>query len=502
MTNFVGMKQTLPEYIKQNDELRQILLAQEGGIMKYLAEHLDADGTADLFSGYQDYCVDLFFERNKWDYNVVWEGDDMRRAALGASEHLMKELKYYTTLKPQLVTMPNEVTKRIDWFVDQYLTYAYRKNRQRWYPNGMTAREVYREVIGIYSFGGLAYKSMEILLKEHHANGEIEKSESEQLTKFLIRQYSDQLTLGVFSQMRQAVAEILIGKTPEQCRQMAIDTMLSVRGFSQMIYTDEVVRSLRRRKLKTRAEQRKKDGEWLRDVAEHAPFEEYRSRSRKSSLRSCFANFVNLLKEVGRIWAAQLLIRSIDMHKLEKEVCCILSPSDNPQYYVDRYFTDDLPDMYCISNNEMAEKKLSELGRKRMKSCYLTVADETMEVEVRKLLSKAYNKFKQEGFLNDSTAQMTFVDVLMGNDDGKIVWQNDPMYRYLRTFIKILLGIQNDYSYGPLLKANKGKNYTPFIRSHFLDEKGEPINFTSNGHDVGKKDKDSRFNAIVDFIFG
>ena len=58
------MKQTLPDYIKENEALRKILLAQEGGIMKYLAEHLDANGTAELFSGYQDHCVDIFFEKN------------------------------------------------------------------------------------------------------------------------------------------------------------------------------------------------------------------------------------------------------------------------------------------------------------------------------------------------------------------------------------------------------------------------------------------------------
>lgn len=79
------MKQTLPDYIKQNEDLRKVLLAQEGGIMKYLAEHLDANGTAELFGGYQNHCVELFFEKSKWVYYKVWEGDDMRRAALGCT---------------------------------------------------------------------------------------------------------------------------------------------------------------------------------------------------------------------------------------------------------------------------------------------------------------------------------------------------------------------------------------------------------------------------------
>ena len=356
MCTFAGMKQTLPDYIKQNEALHKLLLAQEGGIMKYLAEHLDANGTADLFSGYQDHCVEIFFEKNKWVYYKVWEGDDMRRAALGEVEHLRKEVNYYATLKLQLVTMEDEISERIDWFVDLYLTYAYRLDRKRQFPKGQTDTEVYQEVIGMYNTLGLAYKCMEIILKEHHAQ-EVEKSESELFTEFLIRQYSKQLTLGVLFQMRQAVAEMLIGKTPEQCRQMAIDTMKMVRGFSQMIYTDDVVESLRP-KYKLMAEQREKDGKWLRDVANRTVLKEYSAKVKTHSMRYYFADFVNLLKDVGRIWAAQLLVRGIDMKVLEKGVCCILKPSNEPFYYVDKFYSDDLPGRYCISNEEMAEKLL------------------------------------------------------------------------------------------------------------------------------------------------
>lgn len=357
---FAGMKQSLPEYIKQNEALRNILLAQEGGIMKYLAEHLDANGTADLFSSYQDHCAEIFFEKNKWVYYRVWEGDDMRRAALGEVEHLWKEVKFYNVLKPQLVTMEDEVAERIDWFVDLYLTYAYRLDRERRYPNGQTDTEVYREVIGLYNTLGLAYKCMDIILKEHHAKEKVEKSESELLTEFLIRQYSKQLTLGVSSQMRQAVAEMLIGKTPDQCCQMAIDTMIMVRGFSQMIYTDQMVSSLLPIN-KAKAEQRAKDGKWLRNVADRTVLEEFSAKVKTHSMRYYFADFVNLLKDIGRIWAAQLLVRGIDMKVLEKRVCCILKPSDEPFYYEDRFYSDDLPGRYCISNGKIAEKLINNI---------------------------------------------------------------------------------------------------------------------------------------------
>ncbi len=367
------MKQTLPEYIAEHEDLRQILMAQEGGIMKYLAEHLDADGTAELFHGYQNLCVEKFHERNKWVYYKVWEGDDMRRAALGEMEHLWRELRYVEALKPSLANLAAEVVERINWFTDLYLAYAYKQNRQRWHPNGMTDADVYQEIIWMYHPQGMAYKCMELILQEHHAKGKTENTDRDLLTEFLIRQWSDLLTLGTFAQMRKAVADMLSGKSNEQCRQMAIETMKKVRGFSQMIYTDVVVQHLREINVINDADKRESDGEWLRDVAQHALFEEFSSKHTKPySLRYYFANFVNVLQDVGRIWAAQLLIRGIDMKKLETEVCCILKPEGSAHYYVDKCYIEDMPDQYCIADDEQAElwlKKISQepLGDGRSK---------------------------------------------------------------------------------------------------------------------------------------
>ena len=358
------MKQTLPDYIKQHEDLRKVLLEQEGGIMKYLAEHLDADGTAELFHGYQDLCVEKFHERNKWDYGKVWEGEDMQRAALGEMEHLWKELRYVEALKPFLSKLSAEVAERIDWFTDLYLTYAYKQNRLRRHPNGMTDAEVYQEIIWMYHPQGLAYKCMELILQEHHAKEKVEKTDSDLLTEFLIRRWSDQLTLGAFAQMRKTVADMLRGKSDEHCRQMAIETMKKVRGFSQMIYTDVVVQHLREINVTNEANKRESDGEWLRYVAQHAVFEEFSSKHTKPySLRYYFANFVNLLQDVGRIWAAQLLVRGIDMKKLETEVCCILKPEDSAHYYVDKCYIEDMPDQYCIANDEQAELWLKKMSQ-------------------------------------------------------------------------------------------------------------------------------------------
>lgn len=361
------MKQTLPDYIKLHEDLRKVLLAQEGGIMKYLAEHLDANGTADLFSSYQDHCVDIFFEKNKWGYYKVWEGDDMRRAALGLDEHLRKEVNYYTVLKPQLATIEDGVLERIDWFVDLYLTHAYRLDRKRRFPEGQTDTEVYREVIDLYSGLGLASKCMNLILREHHASHKMERTEEDIWTDFMIRQWSDLFTLGAFAQMRNAVAEMLVGKDDIQCRQMAIDTMEKLRGFSQKIYTDVVVNHLREMGYTKDADQRERDGEWLREVSERAVLEEFSDRNKPYTMRYYFASFVNILKDVGRIWAAQLLVHKTDMKILEQEVSCILNPTDSLRYYVDRYYSNDLPGRYCISNDHQAEEKIKGLLTKKNK---------------------------------------------------------------------------------------------------------------------------------------
>ena len=205
-------------YIRENENLRQTLLAQEGGIMKYLAEHLDANDSATLFKDYQDQCVEKFHEANKWVLYKVWEGDDMRRAALGEAEHFRKELRYQEALKPLLAELPKKEAEKIDDFIEMYLTYAYKQDRLRRHPNGMTNIDVYQEIVGMFSSIGLAYKCMKLILREHHSKGNIKKTESDVLTEFSIRQWSDQLTIMAFFKMRQAVAEMLVGKGNDQCR--------------------------------------------------------------------------------------------------------------------------------------------------------------------------------------------------------------------------------------------------------------------------------------------
>lgn len=357
------MKQALPDYIKQHENLRQILMAQEGGIMKYLVTHMDANGTAKLFSDYQNMCVEKFFEANKWDLNVVWTGDKMKQAALGF-EHLFKEVQYQRVLIAELADKPAEAYEMIEDFTEQYLTYAYKQDRQRKYPNGMTPAEIYQDIIDQYSINGLVRKCTEIILREHNSNEEKEKTATDIWTEFSIRQWANLYNLDMFAKMRQAVANMLEGKTNEQCRRMAIDMMEKVRGFSQMIYTDEIVQNLRKNNYIKDADRRENNGKWLRDVADHAVLQEYSANVKIHSMRYYFADFTTILENIGRIWAAQLLVHGIDMQELEKQVCCILMLSNKSIYYVDKYYSNDTPLNYCIANTEQAEELLAKIKNK------------------------------------------------------------------------------------------------------------------------------------------
>lgn len=79
LCNFVGMKQTLPEIIKENKELHQILQAQDGGIMKYWAEHPEAEFDVDLFEGYEKQITEEYLQANKQNRAVRSLSADIQR---------------------------------------------------------------------------------------------------------------------------------------------------------------------------------------------------------------------------------------------------------------------------------------------------------------------------------------------------------------------------------------------------------------------------------------
>ena len=377
------MKQKLPDYIRQNKKLRQALLAQKGGIMKYLAEHLDADGIVELFNGYQDQSAEAFFEVNKWDLWINRSGEETRLRAIG-HEHFKEELRYQRDLVAYLDRTLKSEIQIVNDVIERYLTEAYTR---RFYPSDMSNRDFYHNVIESYRWpDGLAYECMNIILKEHHAQDKIEKTEEDLYLEFKIRQLSHRLNSNSFSQMRRAVADMLDGKPKERRLLMAIDTMKKVRSFSQMIYTDREVQILRECELpgySEIADRRESDGRWLRDVAEHAVLKSLNNHDTIHSMRYYFADFVMILREVGRIWAAQLLVCGFEMKDLEEKVGCIMNPVDSKRkYYKDKYYIDDLPDEYCVSDYDLVKEMLLKTGEIPL----MNIKDKEVKAAIEKLL--------------------------------------------------------------------------------------------------------------------
>ena len=352
----VGMKQTIPDIIRENEDLRKVLLAQEGGIMKYLAEHLDIRGS-ELFKKYQDQCDEDYFESQEWNMSMTLPRDEMRRIAL-SSKHLEDELSYLVQLKTAMDGIPSEIIN----FVDGYLRYAYLECRKRRYPNGVTCEELYDEVMGIYRPGGLANDCMKIVIMEHRSQGKMKETLWIRNTMFYIRMYSWVLSdLQIESKLRQAVSKKLEGKTQEECRHIAVTMMKEVKDFTRMIYSDclttvnycdgngDVV----------------VDKEWLRDVAKEGVLRELNKK--KKSARFYFSDFVYLLMTIGHIWAAQMLVHGIDMHELETETGCILNPAEKEDLY---YYVDNLPGDNGLSKRYVVdEDHARELLSKIHKLC-------------------------------------------------------------------------------------------------------------------------------------
>ena len=60
----------------------------------------------------------------------------------------------------------------------------------------------------------------------------------------------------------------------------------------------------------------------------------------------------------------------------------------------------------------------------------------------------------------------------------------------------MFLGSSNTYSYQAILKVNEGGSYAAFIQKHFVDENLQPIDFKTNGHEVGRKELATMDNVI------
>ena len=142
------MKQTVEDYIRQDKEFRKTLLEQGGGIMKFWAQHPDAEFDANLFKNYENQIVKEYLQANKRNRDVVsLPENELKMEARSWNHHTEKEIHYKVALQPLMTDLPVGVREQVNSYIDDYLADAYRDYRRCYYPNGITPLAFYDEVV-------------------------------------------------------------------------------------------------------------------------------------------------------------------------------------------------------------------------------------------------------------------------------------------------------------------------------------------------------------------
>ncbi len=357
------MEKALPDYIKENKDLRQALLKQDG-FMKYVAERIEAgDDGLSIYAHYQEHVFTIYCKANSWKPDSqLMSDDELWLKALGPDNHLLKEFRYLIAMERSLEGVPEEAAKAVRDFHDGYMGYAWREFFERRNPEHATDVGFYKMFMEQFlSPNGLAHRCLDIVLKIHHGKGltEIDRYDYYRIAEYYYFYFDEFEPQGkrAYDRLRRGVKEWLDGKDGEKCRELTIDMLLKVRFFSQHIYNDEAVCTLNGRPFPL------EDKRWLRQTAS-------RIGKLTKDARFYFSEFVNILAEVGHIWAARLLKEhKIDMHELEENFHSYLQPY-NPgkdgfdyYYYIDHHYTTDSPNTCCVNNYDKAKELICALHK-------------------------------------------------------------------------------------------------------------------------------------------
>lgn len=358
------MKKNLPDYVRDDEKLRHTLLAQEG-FMKYVAEYImngGEDGLS-LYAQYQEHIYADYRKANSWDPDTqLMSNDELWLKALGQGNHLKREFGYRKSLENALSELDEEeAAEAVRGFYDGYMAYAWREFFERNHPEHATDVGFYQYFMKQFQNpNGLIYRCMELAIKVHH--GKV-WTETDQYDYYHIAEYHyfyfdwcGPHGNRDFGRLRRGVKEWLAGKDDEECCELARDMLEKVRFFSQHIYNDEAVCSSNGSTFPI------EDKKWLRGLVEN-----FRPKSDSEVMR-LFRDFLFLLQEVCRIWAARLLwYHNTDFHELEKRVYSFLRPytpkEDGFDYlhYVDHYYIEDNPNTCCVKNRQKAKELLYSL---------------------------------------------------------------------------------------------------------------------------------------------
>ena len=383
------MKQNLPDFIRDNENLRQTLLAQEG-FMKYVAEYIKNGGKdgLSLYAQYQEHVYADYRKANTWNGDAqLMSEDEFRLEALGPSNHLVKEFNCRMVFERSLSGLPEDAAKAASEYYDAYLAYAWRGFFERRNPDHATDVGFYRIFMEQFQHpDGLAYRSMELAVKDYY--GEAWTNDDYYdfywIAEYYYFYFDTKRRPGMlsFDRLRRGVKEWLEGKDDEECRELAVDMLEKVRLFSQTIYNEGYVQYLRNVKYPAEdkahfaltgkhlnldcflegAEEREKKGKWLREQINKAHL------FKSDSILFYFTEFVFILKDIAHIWAARLLKKhNIDLHKLEEECRSFLLPYSPGKdgfdfsYYVDHYYKGDSPNTCYVKGRQKAKELLYAL---------------------------------------------------------------------------------------------------------------------------------------------
>ena len=450
MRIFAGMKETLENYIRQDKDFRQLLLKQDGGIIKFWADHPDRDFDADLFEDYEKKIVEEYLHTYKQNRAIrSLPTNQLRNKSLDWYQQSKgSELKFLVALKPELIAIDEEFFKQALNYIEIYMADAYRESRRRKYAEGIPPQVFYNEVIEKYGPLGQAVDCLERVLQEYRGKtvhisvkfffltniahpGESPELEEEYnlQTEFDIKMFYDTFfDDGGYNKLRQAVKEIIDNSTQnltkekkrEECCILAKDTMRKVHEFTRWVNNEtypmketpggELV------PLITSEERH-----WLQNIMyENSPGAT--GTQKLTTMDTYFCRFIYILEVIGRYWAAQLLVRGFDMKELEKETGIIMSRCPGFRYYVDGNPFDKRGDC-CVYDWSEAKNLLAKIKNKILHSPKEITWDDEKQCFKNAILNVMSQKREDGNYLFEKATQ--WIAVYRFAVDGGIMYDMD-----------------------------------------------------------------------------
>lgn len=316
----------LPEYIRENENLRQILL-QCGGIMKYVVEHIDNPSDDDsplLFVQYQNHVAENYRRANHYNPSRQhWSVENLRQRALNNENHLWSEYHSFRDLVRnlrKLTDVPHEAATMVEVLTQKYLDYAWNEDLRRRRPDIETDLGIYKYVMQQFErfdwpmrSDGLACRSIDIVLKIHHGHM---LTETDYINSFNIGQFHHHFFWPtIIDRMKQGLTELLHDKNAKECRAEAIGMLKRVQWFSQHVFNDEVDDVINDSFTV-------EDKGWLRSLLDHYDSDRFDEEEFN------FFYFGKLFADIGRLWEKQMhRYPDLNLSELEKEVNSIVNTS-------------------------------------------------------------------------------------------------------------------------------------------------------------------------------